>query len=335
MKSVFICGLLLLAFITNSTGQQLIARQHGGTPSFYTDLNQAITEASGGDTLYLPGEAYPLNVHIDKELHLIGTGHHPDSSRVSGISYITNVVYLREGAQKSSFEGLYFPHTITIFDATVTHLSFKRCNIYHLNYSVVFPTNYMYCTFSENIFREGINANMSNCRFNNCIFQTHNWGAWTNCTFTNNIFLTIEWVWHPDNNSVSYSRFENNVFRCGSLNFGPVNNSRFYNNIYFYISSYLDGITRIGSNNIGGIPLGDLFKNQSGDAFDYSHDYNLLSAGKNAGTDGTDIGIYGGPSPWKDGSVPFNPHIQAKTISGYTNADGTLNVQIKVKAQDR
>ena len=55
----------------------------------------------------------------------------------------------------------------------------------------------------------------------------------------------------------------------------------------------------------------------------------------NAGTDGTDIGIYGGLFPWKEGSVPFNPHIQTKTIGNITDGNGNLQINIKVKAQDQ
>ena len=57
------------------------------------------------------------------------------------------------------------------------------------------------------------------------------------------------------------------------------------------------------------------------------------SPAKNAGTDGTDIGIYGGPRPWREGALSSNPHIQSKTIAPETDAQGRLNVNIRVKAQ--
>ena len=56
---------------------------------------------------------------------------------------------------------------------------------------------------------------------------------------------------------------------------------------------------------------------------------------KNAGTDGTDIGIFGCPAPYKDGAVPFNPHINKALISGQTDKDGKLKVDIQVSAQTR
>ena len=56
---------------------------------------------------------------------------------------------------------------------------------------------------------------------------------------------------------------------------------------------------------------------------------------KNAGTDGTDIGIFGGPAPYKPGAVPFNPHITQSAISAQTDKDGNLKVNIQVSAQTR
>ncbi len=51
-------------------------------------------------------------------------------------------------------------------------------------------------------------------------------------------------------------------------------------------------------------------------------------------SDGTDIGIYGSSQPYKEGAVPFNPHIYFKNIGGTTTPNGLLNINIKVKAQD-
>jgi len=66
------------------------------------------------------------------------------------------------------------------------------------------------------------------------------------------------------------------------------------------------------------------------------NDYHLKadSPGKNAGKDGTDIGIYGGSYPWKEGSLPFNPHYQKIQVAPKTDNQGNLNVNIMVKAQD-
>ena len=70
--------------------------------------------------------------------------------------------------------------------------------------------------------------------------------------------------------------------------------------------------------------------------YSYSDDYHLIStcSGKNAATDSTDIGIYGGQFSWKDGAIPINPHIQQNIVSATTDANGNLKVNIKVEAQN-
>jgi hypothetical protein len=51
------------------------------------------------------------------------------------------------------------------------------------------------------------------------------------------------------------------------------------------------------------------------------------------GTDGTQVGIYGGALGYKPGAVPSNPHFSSATVAPTTNKDGKLNVNVKVIAQ--
>jgi len=61
----------------------------------------------------------------------------------------------------------------------------------------------------------------------------------------------------------------------------------------------------------------------------------LQSPSTYIGTDATECGIYGGIFPYKEGAVPYNPHIQQKSISSVTDINGNINVNIKVVAQDK
>jgi hypothetical protein len=56
------------------------------------------------------------------------------------------------------------------------------------------------------------------------------------------------------------------------------------------------------------------------------------SPGKNAATDGTDIGIYGGTG-FSDSALPPGPRIVSKKVADQTDANGNLRVEIKVSAQ--
>ena len=51
------------------------------------------------------------------------------------------------------------------------------------------------------------------------------------------------------------------------------------------------------------------------------------------GDDGTEVGIYGGLVPFKEGAVPINPHISQKSIQTTTDSNGLLNIYFTVEAQ--
>ena len=134
--------------------------------------------------------------------------------------------------------------------------------------------------------------------------------------------------------NTKYSLFENNIF-VFTYHLNYVSNSNFLNNSFNEEITFPYG-TNVGTNNFPYYGISGTFLNADGGQFSYSKDYHLQESfpGKNGGTDGTDIGIYGGQYPWKEGSIPFNPHIQLKNISGNTDQNGNLNVNIKVAAQD-
>ena len=88
------------------------------------------------------------------------------------------------------------------------------------------------------------------------------------------------------------------------------------------------------------IDVDPLFVNVSSTTFDYAYDYHLqaTSPGKNAGTDGTDIGIYGGaypfPSggevPWQTSIKPYMPQIlEMNVLNAVIPLNDTLQVQVK------
>ncbi len=82
MKKLYFFLSIALFCMQYGTAQKVIVVQHNGTPDFYTTLNEAISGASNGDTIYLPGGQTEIgfDLIIDKELHIIGAGYRSDSS---------------------------------------------------------------------------------------------------------------------------------------------------------------------------------------------------------------------------------------------------------------
>jgi len=51
------------------------------------------------------------------------------------------------------------------------------------------------------------------------------------------------------------------------------------------------------------------------------------------GTDGTQVGIYGGSQPFKEKGTPSNPQVTKKNIGTQTDADGNLQINMTIEAQ--
>jgi len=337
--------LLLIFFsvliVRNIEAQNLIAVQNGGNPSFYTKLDSALVHAQNGDTIYIPGGYYSCSiVNLSKQLHIIGVGHNPDSTTATVSTHITNgPLFIHPGAGGGSLTGVYWENSLWFYD-NVSNYTVMRCNIYNLSFTANTASNNV---FIENVIRLGLNCgNAQSSVFYNNVIEGGVSFTGENTVFKNNIFLlTGNYLLTGQN---YFTTFENNIFLCfifhNTYNYNGTYNI-FNNNLFSDFNIAFPFIqnqsTSVGNNNIGNQPLNTVFINSNGGMFYYSHDYHLQPTcpGKNAGTDGTDIGIYGGPFPWKDGSVPFNPHIQSKYIDAATDPSGNLDVNIKVSAQDR
>jgi hypothetical protein len=145
----------------------------------------------------------------------------------------------------------------------------------------------------------------------------------------NNVFL------RRTANLLSYfenCRLESNVILAStSFFYGSTAGNVFYNNVFKENDPL--GASFSWNNKFD---VTNLFVNQSGSSFSYLHDYHLNndSPARNAGFDGTDCGIYGSANPYKEGAVPMNPHIRSKTLPAQTDAQGKLNVQVTVAAQN-
>lgn len=141
---------------------------------------------------------------------------------------------------------------------------------------------------------------------------------------------------------VHYSVFENNIFLINDYSFQV---DRFlhtcdynaFNNNIFDTSNPIPTGTNVGANNIVLSSHSLIFANQSGHSFSYSHNYRLVNGcpGIGAGTDGKDIGIYGGDELYKDGAVPIIPHILKRKIAPRIVKDGKLKLEMIIEAQTK
>lgn len=312
--------------------QTLIAVQNGGAPKFYTILQDALTNAQNKDTIYIPGGVYSFSgtaITINKELHLIGTGHHPDSISATGITRLNVDISIASGANNSTFEGLSLKGGFSVVSNDDTHnVAISRCictGLYLASHST-------HCIISENVIKGAVSGNNAQDNlFSNNVIESYVSDFGVNNIFRNNFFMISSYPYSLS--SIEGCYFQNNVFAYTPPS-QDIESNVFENNLFLRVVMFPAG--SINSNNIISQTSASTFVNQSGSTFNYSHDYHLKpdSPGKNAGKDGTDIGIYGGTYPWKEGSIPANPHFQSIKISPKTDNLGNLNVRVKVAAQD-
>ncbi|NVN97080.1 hypothetical protein HXX01_02495 [Candidatus Nomurabacteria bacterium] len=344
MKKIgFLFSVVISLTIFESYSQTLIAVQNGGTTSFYQQVDDAILNSQDGDTIYIPGGTWSLSRLINKRLHIVGVGYHPDSTNATFPTKLMGHLFLAAGSSEGSCTGLFLDGAIYDDYDPVELYKIERC---YISGGVQVNQQNSQFTFIENYISGNIycgSGSASHFSFFNSVIAafTLNSRPFTNSVFRNNIFLSAsscDWGNCHYVIACSFSLFENNIFyntwQYNAL-LAAVSNSIFKNNLFVDNNPFPNGSLNVGSNNLISQAQNCIIVNYTG--IHYSSDYHLQPTcpGKNAGTDGTDIGIYGGVYPWKDGGVPFNPHIQHIVTSPQTDSSGNLNVDIKVAAQDR
>ena len=282
-----------------------------------------------------------LVVHIhNQQLTIFGAGHHPDVTTATFETTISGSFILGENADAFKLEGVYITGNIHLGngnDISVNDIIIKRCRFGDLNAYGTADTN----TSNNNIFVENIINQIYDCRnlrsssFFNNIFEVASYQPIWDLYFVNNIFnhsdtySTIT----PTHNATNCV-FQNNIFLHEGYNVVVGADNTFENNIICYTATGLVLGTDPTVVNTYIMTRADVLVNQTDALFDYAHDYHLQTGVEtNLGTDGSETGIYGGVYPWKDYSIPTNPHISSKTISGASDSSGNIQVDINVHAQ--
>lgn len=341
MKTTSILSIACFVSFCASAGV-ITVNNNTSAPGQYSSLQMAIDSASAGDSIYVHGSATSYgNVTVKKRLTFFGTGHKPNKSNML-VSEVGN---------------FQFDTLAGVSGASGTKISgFKLSAV--LGYSGTGGTKSVWV--SRNYFTSGsskISVKGQGWVIENNIFQPAyvNVGNHANTIVRNNIF-NDSYVFTSNqptvviaNNiftgnsgssalvSVSNALIANNIFNGSNPNGSGVDNNTFSNNLtYQTANNTIPAGTNSGSGNfVGQDPL---FTNVPASNFNYSYDYSLTagSPGKNAGTDGSDLGIYGGVMPMVDvtGS-PAIPQIKTITIlNPLISVGDSLQVIIKGNKQN-
>ena len=333
--AAFICS--FFAAQTSKAQDPVTTLQHAGTTKvFYgtTSFSDAYTTSVKGDTLLLSIGGFTPPAAIAKGITVIGSGHFPDSVTVKKRTTILGGLTFNAGADSLHLEGLYINGSINSAMVTIHNIKINRCRVVDISFSSSGSAPKNNCLLEDN-FIEG-NINFSN-NGNNFIVRHNVIASYlfyinSNAIIDGNVFLSVYGgISSPINSSI----IRNNIFigTNGANLSDPGSNNVFYNNLLKGSAiSYSSGSS--GSSNYFGVAQANIFINQTGNVIDYSHNYHLKSPISYIGTDGTQVGLYGGLIPFKDGGVPSNPQITSKSVDTKTDTNGNLKINFTVKAQD-
>ena len=263
----------------------------------YASLSDAIGVAIVGDTIQIhPSATSYGSVTFNKRLILIGLSHNPDNSKVGERAYLGNIT-LQGNATNTLITGLEINliNTSSVTDVSNVHIVNNKINTYIVGNSGGTADDW---TIEGNIFVNAyVNPNGSQGWITkNNIFDNNNSYAMQNyndqCSFLNN--LVVSSTGNFANNSVD-PIVNNNIFilegNIQEVKLAGTSTIAFHNCLTRNVSGFV-ATTLNGSNNLDNTDPG--FSFAFADIADYyNNDYNVSGAAVNAGTDGTDLGVYG------------------------------------------
>lgn len=367
MRKKLLIGICALGIAAQTSATVLTVSNDVNSPGQYTTINDAISAASPGDTILVAGSPNLYSgATVNKDLHLVGAGYNPNkenplTTRVSAVNFTS-------AADGSSIQGFSVTSTNGIgCQASNMKIHRNQCLITLGDVENVQIYNNIIIGFSpyfQGIRKSGFsvttNLIISNNIFDNARLTLENNGTddsqgtlvsnnlfiWQGVASTNSVA-----AFFPENISVpgitSYITVSGNMFigmHPGHRNFNSyVENCSFSNNLSFQCPTGLCGFYTNGSNTAGN-NLEDIdpeFVSNSDLDFDTTDDFNLsaTSPARNAGADGTDIGIYGGLYPWPDGGASLSGYMYGQEseypqvnsmniINAAVPQNGTLQVEV-------
>lgn len=336
---------LLVLLLTTS---QLFANKYTldnspGAPADFTNVTDAMNGVSDGDTIYVQPSATSYGIiNLNKRIVLLGAGHHPEftsyRSEFSDIRFYT-------GSGESIIKGVYVSNLIVIMafqtvpNVILSHNYFTGQNVMSYESWASAPTWIIE---------------------SNVIYSVANWisiGAFTDgtifrnnliCTVSSNIFYALPADTILDHNTFIFSssyqvenlingtsvNVTNNIFyinapATGNLQ-GTCTGCFWENNMTYALNGTINDLPGNNYNNTD-----PLFVNvpDNSPLFLYTNDYHLtaLSPALDAATDGTDIGLTGGITPFN--MYGFDPHLprlqEVNLLENAAPVNGTITLRIR------
>ena len=332
---------VLLTGMIGTRAATITVNNNTGAVADHNNIADAIAAASAGDTLLVAGSSTNYGVaSLDKQLKIVGPGYFLAENNVPGVTpgiddqpAAMTLTLLNSSVEGSRFVGLSI--TNVNYGPVTSDMLWDRCR-FLANVTWSGATNFRVtrCYFegwlsigaSTNTTAIGCNMNRlyldggavaSHCTIrgsgNAAFFNITGGSAATNC-------LVIRW-----NNNGQVPIITGSVTHCVGINTElPPSESD-------------PAATPDASNNYDNVPFADLATVILAPAPPYANDayYQLNTANASNpalanASDGTDIGAFGGPVPYRLAGQPSIPKISNLVVPGLASPTSGLNVKVTV-----
>lgn len=314
--------------------------QHGDKVSVYYNNNAFIqayeAAADSGDVITLSAGRFTAPTYIQKGLSIIGNGFvtdteegiYPtvittalrfkrdnttdddgevttetipyDGTRLEGLYFYSNVLFSSEKPARNIQIIKCFTRFGLDLQTSITNLNIRQCRLEELDLYTTNLLENVYVANSYVAFSSGEKRTDHTSFFENCIFHQSN--AISKCT----------------------ANFENCIFDAKLPKEGS-----FVNNCIFM---GITGNPTTGAGNWYSMKYAGIFEEEMTDLeWSMTKTYKLKYPETYIGTDGTQVGLYGGHYPFNP--TPTTPQITECQIDDATATDGKLKVNITVEAQ--
>ena len=330
MKKFFLSLVVAMIGTTATFAQNTLVATltHGDNISIYYGVNalrEAHEAATSGDIINLSGGAFPA-VDITKGITLRGAGIDAANPTYVNSNFTINIP--EEETERILVEGIRFTETIQFIGRT-SNAYFLKCqfsNVWIENESFDKNMTFVNCKITSQFSNRGTSSfQFVNSYVANVMFHNDNSSAtFANCIIKPNIGYECHFIKNSQlfnciiDHSVDYNN-TNPPSTTQATNCVVVN----YWNV-FYESQANTGC-------VGDVSYEDMFKDYTGTYSD-EQTFELTDEAmtKYLGTDGTQVGMYGGVMPYS--STPTYPQITKMNVANKTTADGKLSVEIEVSA---
>lgn len=349
MKKYFVTLFLsVFCFVVQVSAQSSVIAtlfHDGDIKTFYGTgaLRSAHAAAVHGDVITLSSGSFAAT-DITKAVTLRGAGMEYDSISVTEPTIISgdfNIQIASDSTLQNNnlvMEGIYHnaAGVITVI-GSLKNPQFVKCRLYEIRCSSSGTSGYMYyanfinCVIADEVYFYTLgSATFVNCYLNN-LNQQNNQSSheFQNCVVKDSYFANIY-------NTVFRNCFLYATSSTSSYNYLP-SSSPAYNCVALSAASSTNiFVNQSNTTNTQVSSLGDVFKTWTGSSLANfkAERLELTDAAKTKylGSDGTQIGIYGGSIPFDP--RPSNPQITKLNVASKSTADGKLSVDIEVKAAE-